>query len=80
MMTVLKLNSPGSDSLGTSSWLFTGALYNGYGPPDGFCFDIFCGDDPIMDDRRMHDYNRDQKVQDFIKAVQDQVIIKRQPF
>ena len=21
------------------SWLFTGALYNGYGPPKGFCFD-----------------------------------------
>jgi hypothetical protein len=37
----------GSSSLGTSSWLFTGALYNGYGPPDGFCFDIFCDDDPV---------------------------------
>ncbi len=47
----------GSDSLGESSWLLTGALYNGYGPPNGFCFDIFCDDEPIMDDRRMHDYN-----------------------
>ena len=28
-----------SSSLGESSWLFTGALYNGYGPPEGFCFD-----------------------------------------
>ena len=30
-----------SSSLGKSSWLFTGALYNGYGPPDGFCFDRY---------------------------------------
>ena len=63
----------GSDSLGQSSWLFTGALYNGYGPPAGFCFDIFCDDDPIMDDPRMHDYNKDKKVADFIAAVNDQV-------
>ena len=41
-----------SSSLGKSSWLFTGALYNGYGPPNGFCFDEMCGDDPIMDDPR----------------------------
>ena len=53
--------------------MFTGALFNGYGPPAGFCFDIFCGDDPIMDDPRMHDYNKDQKVADFIAAVNDQV-------
>ena len=47
----------GSDTLGDSSWLFTGALFNGYGPPEGFCFDIFCDDEPIMDDGRMHDIN-----------------------
>lgn len=28
--------------------LFTGVLYNGYGPPGGFCWDQFCNDDPIM--------------------------------
>lgn len=33
--------------LGNASWLFTGALFNGYNPPDGYCFDIFCEDDPI---------------------------------
>ena len=41
-----------SDSLGKSSWLFTGALFNGYNPPDGFCFDSICGDEPIMDNPR----------------------------
>ena len=39
-----------SESLGKSSWLFTGVLHNGYNPPDGFCFDSLCGDEPIMDD------------------------------
>jgi lysosomal alpha-mannosidase len=28
--------------------LFTGVNYNGYGPPDGFCFDRGCNDEPIM--------------------------------
>ena len=62
----------GGSSLGKSSWLFTGALYNGYGPPEGFCFDAMCGDDPIMDDPSLHDYNKDQKVKDFIAAAEDQ--------
>lgn len=63
----------GSDSLGESSWLFTGAMYNGYGPPGGFCFDIFCGDEPINDNPKLHDYNVQQKVDSFISAVNDQV-------
>ena len=62
----------GSDALGKSSWLMTGALYNGYGPPSGFCFDIFCDDEPIMDDPRMHEYNVNERVDDFIQAVQNQ--------
>jgi len=28
---------------GTQAELFTGILPNGYGPPPGFCFDIYCG-------------------------------------
>ena len=42
-----------SESLGDSSSLFTGALFNGYGPPKGFCFDENCDDEPIMDDPRV---------------------------
>lgn len=48
--------------------MFTGVLYNGYNPPDGFCFDIFCGDDPIMDDPRLLGYNLEDKIHDFINA------------
>uniref|UniRef100_A0A914VLQ8 Uncharacterized protein n=1 Tax=Plectus sambesii TaxID=2011161 RepID=A0A914VLQ8_9BILA len=30
--------------------ILTGSFYNdNYGPPEGFCFDALCGDDPIMD-------------------------------
>ena len=29
-------------------WLFTHFLLNIYTPPNGFCFDIFCDDTPIM--------------------------------
>lgn len=51
-----------SDNLGEDADLFTGALYNTYSPPPGFCFDILCQDDPIIDDKWAPDYNVDQKV------------------
>jgi hypothetical protein len=34
--------------LDRQSWLFTGVLPNGYSPPDSFCFDFGCDDEPIM--------------------------------
>ncbi len=36
-----------SPIFGSSSDLFTGILYNGYGPPHGFCFDHRCSDEPV---------------------------------
>ena len=36
-----------SPVLGSSADLFTGILYNGYGPPNGFCFDHRCKDEPV---------------------------------
>lgn len=42
--------------------LFTGALYNNYGPPNGFCFDILCDDEPIIDNKHSPDYNVDRRV------------------
>ena len=32
----------GSKSLGEPAEIFTGVLFNGYGAPSGFCFDIRC--------------------------------------
>ncbi len=33
---------------GVDTDLFTGILYNGYGPPHGFCFDHRCTDEPVQ--------------------------------
>lgn len=47
------------------SEIFTSVLYNNYAPPKGFCFDILCTDDPIIDNKKSPDYNVDQKINDF---------------
>ncbi|XP_076458768.1 lysosomal alpha-mannosidase-like [Babylonia areolata] len=60
------------DNLGEAADLFTGALPNGYNPPDGFCFDIFCGEVPIVDDTRLHDVNVKEKVDSFLKEMATQ--------
>ncbi|CAH1973774.1 unnamed protein product [Acanthoscelides obtectus] len=54
-----------SQSLGESSNIFTGVLYNIYIAPSGFCFDILCSDDPIIDDKDSYDYNVDKRVDQF---------------
>jgi lysosomal alpha-mannosidase len=50
---------------GDSASIFTGVLPHGYNPPDGFCFDIYCNDDPIIDDPNLDEYNVPQKVEAF---------------
>ena len=53
----------GSDSLGESSSLFTGTFtVNNYHPPEGFCFDVRCEDDPVIDDPTLKEYNIEEKV------------------
>lgn len=52
----------GSANLGDSGKLFTGVLYNNYGPPPGFCFDILCADEPIIDGYRNPENNVDKRV------------------
>lgn len=37
-------------------------MYNTYSPPKGFCFDILCTDEPIIDDLKSPDYNVDKRV------------------
>ncbi|CAF1453845.1 unnamed protein product [Rotaria sordida] len=63
-----------SANLDRQSWLFTGVLPNGYGPPGSFCFDNFCDDAPIMDDPRLHDYNVPERVQSFIQAAHNEAV------
>ncbi|PAV90795.1 hypothetical protein WR25_06244 [Diploscapter pachys] len=65
-----------SDDLKTS--LFTGALYNHYVAPDGFCFDIRCATvDPFIDNPNMPGNNVDQKIDAFLKKVYEQKKITR---
>ena len=54
------------------SWLFTGALFNGYSPPNGFHFDAYTDDDPIMDIPGLKDNNVEFKVDIFLQQVLDQ--------
>lgn len=42
-------------------------LSGNYGPPDGFCFDLFCADPPIQDDPRLDDYNVNDRVAAFVQ-------------
>ncbi|XP_059608045.1 lysosomal alpha-mannosidase-like [Phlebotomus argentipes] len=62
----------GSANLGAASDLFTGVLYNNYGPPPGFCFDILCSDEPMIDDPDSQDYNIDRRLDSFFKYVSQQ--------
>lgn len=56
--------------------LFTGAFYKyDYNPPDGFCFDVTCWDEPFQDNPQLGDYNVKQKVDQFLKHVYAQVSI-----
>ncbi|XP_013402708.1 lysosomal alpha-mannosidase [Lingula anatina] len=60
-------------NLGTVADLFTGALARGnYGPPGGFCWDVHCNDNPVQDDKRLHDYNVDDLVKKFLATTQEQ--------
>ena len=52
--------------------IFTGALYNHYSAPPGFCFDVTCNDAPIIDNDKSPEYNVPDKVtRSLIKPLND---------
>ncbi|KAH8389461.1 hypothetical protein KR200_005988, partial [Drosophila serrata] len=51
-----------------NSNIFTGLLYNHYSAPPGFCFDIICADDPIIDGDSF-DNNVNKRVNDFLAYI-----------
>jgi len=62
-----------SPSLGPAAQVFsglTGECGGNYGPPPGFNWDIFSSDEPVQDDVRVHDYNVQSRVDDFVAAAQ----------
>ncbi|XP_033225889.1 lysosomal alpha-mannosidase-like [Belonocnema kinseyi] len=62
----------GSPSLGENANLFTSILYNMYRSPEGFCFDITCKDEPLIDDPDSPDFNIDKRVEEFLGFVNSQ--------
>ncbi|PIC18202.1 hypothetical protein B9Z55_024180 [Caenorhabditis nigoni] len=67
----LEFNWKASDDI--KSNIFTGAFFNdNYGPPEGFCWDSLCGDDPIMDNEKLEEYNVKEKVDSFVAHVSKQ--------
>ena len=61
-----------SKSLGQNHSIFTGVLFNGYGPPPGFCFDVRCQDAPLQADKSLEDYDLDFRADDFARFVRKQ--------
>ncbi|CAH1141510.1 unnamed protein product [Phyllotreta striolata] len=61
-----------SQNLGENSDIFTGVMFNVYSPPAGFCFDILCSDEPIIDDKKSADYNVNKRVDEFVKYLNSQ--------
>ena len=70
----MELTWRGSQSLGEATEIFTGVLYNGYGPPRSFCFDILCGDPPMQDDPKLFDFNVKERVELFINSSCEQAL------
>ncbi|MBZ3869075.1 Lysosomal alpha-mannosidase [Sciurus carolinensis] len=52
--------------------LFTGILPNMYNPPQNLCWDMLCGDDPVVEDPRSPEYNVKTLVTYFLKLATNQ--------
>ena len=62
----------GSANLGNASDIFTSVLYNRYSNPGGFCFDIACNDQVIIDDEESPDYNLETRVKNLANYLKTQ--------
>ncbi|XP_015589369.1 lysosomal alpha-mannosidase isoform X1 [Cephus cinctus] len=61
-----------SPNLGEKADLFTNVLYNNYSPPPGFCFDVLCDDEPMIDDPESPDNNIDTRIDSFLQFADKQ--------
>ncbi|KAJ8644238.1 hypothetical protein MRB53_005986 [Persea americana] len=67
----------GSNTLGSSSQIFAGAFPDGYGPPDGFSFEVNDESPIVQDNILLFDYNVQERVNDFVAAAISQGNITR---
>ena len=51
--------------------IFTGVFDDHYSAPRGFCWDIICSDEPINDDKRLEEYNVDERTKEFEEYVKE---------
>ena len=49
--------------------ILTHTLYNLYNAPDGFCFDLLCSDEPIVDDAESAAFNAESRVSFYFTKV-----------
>jgi lysosomal alpha-mannosidase len=70
--------SPRQDS-GEDNSLLGILNYNGYSPPPGFCFDIYCNDNPVMYNPKLENYNLPQMAVEFAEYFRDMSQHYRQP-
>ena len=63
--------SPSLASMGPTADLFTLKTFNGYGPPDGFCFDVVCDAPPIQADPLLEDVNIKERADAFVAAAKN---------
>ena len=62
-----------SQDIGDASDLFTGVLYNEYGPPPGFCWDLPCDDAPLMDND-LFETNIDERADALVNFIREQSV------
>lgn len=57
---------------GQTGSIFTNIFYDGYDSPEAFCFDIFCHDDELVDNKKSYEYNIDIRGKQFIEIIRRQ--------
>eukprot|EP01116_Phalansterium_solitarium_P019911 TRINITY_DN5728_c0_g2_i1.p1 TRINITY_DN5728_c0_g2~~TRINITY_DN5728_c0_g2_i1.p1 ORF type:complete len:1012 (-),score=366.51 TRINITY_DN5728_c0_g2_i1:80-3115(-) len=71
----LELVWRGFKSYGQDADMFTHMIYDGYGTPDGFCFE--CGDPPIQDDPLLFNVNIQERAQLFAQQSMERASVFR---
>ncbi|XP_058092937.1 alpha-mannosidase At3g26720-like [Magnolia sinica] len=67
----------GSKTFGSSAQIFTSIFPEGYGPPDGFSFEVNDDSQIVQDNNLLFDYNVQERVNDFVAAALSQANITR---
>ncbi|KAF2883456.1 hypothetical protein ILUMI_22698 [Ignelater luminosus] len=69
----------GNPDLGETSDLFTSLIYRFYDAPATFCWDVLCGDEPIVEDEESPAYNVERRVNQFHDYILKQKVNYKTP-